>query len=40
MEELSLEEVINKNGYILYPFKGISMLPLLDEDFDIVKIIK
>ena len=40
MEELSLEEVINKNGYVLYPFKGVSMLPLLDEDFDIVKIIK
>ena len=40
MEELSLEEVINKNGYVLYPFKGISMLPLLDEEFDIVKIIK
>ena len=40
MEELSLEEVININGYVLYPFKGISMLPLLDEDFDTVKIIK
>ncbi len=40
MEELSLEEVINKNGYVLYPIKGISMLPLLDEDFDTVKIIK
>lgn len=34
----SFAELIKKEGYILYPFKGISMLPLLDEANDLVRI--
>ena len=34
----SFLEILNKEGYLLYPFKGISMLPLLDEDDDLVRI--
>lgn len=36
----SFIDIINKEGYLLYPFKGISMLPLLDEDNDLVRIEK
>lgn len=36
----SFINIINKEGYLLYPFKGISMLPLLEEDNDLVRIEK
>ena len=36
----SFEDIINKDGYIIYKFKGISMLPLLDEKKELIKIEK
>ena len=34
-----LEEVLNKQGFLIYPIKGISMLPLLIQGEDTVKIV-
>lgn len=38
MTKSSFEEILSKDGYLIYPFKGISMLPLLKEGEDIVRI--
>lgn len=38
-ESGSFELALKENGYIVYPFKGCSMLPLLDEGFSEVKIV-
>lgn len=39
-EEIRIEEALNKNGFLISTFKGISMLPLLDEQNDLVKLKK
>ena len=38
MAKSSFEEILNKEGYLIYPFKGISMLPLLVEGEDVIRI--
>ena len=37
-KESSFVEILKKEGRLIYPFKGVSMLPLLYEDSDQVKI--
>ena len=39
-EAIKIEEALNKNGFLISPIKGISMLPLLDENNDLVKLQK
>lgn len=36
----SLKELLETEEFVIYPFKGISMLPLLDEERDLVKLVK
>lgn len=40
MKKLSIKETLEKNGFIIYPFEGTSMLPLLVENEDKVHIKK
>lgn len=40
MKKLSIKETLEKNGFIIYPFEGTSMLPLLVEKEDKVHIKK
>lgn len=40
MNEKSIMELLETEEFVIYPVKGISMLPLLDEDHDLVKLVK
>ncbi|MBO4429067.1 MAG: nucleotidyltransferase family protein [Clostridia bacterium] len=35
-----VKETVSRDGFIIYPVKGTSMLPLLDEDHDLVRLEK
>ena len=37
-EAVSIEQAIKKNGFIIHRIKGGSMLPLLDEETDLVRL--
>lgn len=39
-EEKKIEDILNRDNYVITSFSGISMLPLLDETKDLVKIEK
>ncbi|MBR7082895.1 MAG: S24/S26 family peptidase, partial [Clostridia bacterium] len=36
----SIKKLLDSEESVIYPFKGISMLPLLDEDRDLVRLVK